>query len=145
MSVNNAIEIRELTAQEMQLLYPLVEQLNDDLEQEQFTIYLADMLENRYRCVGAWGEGKLLGAMGFWVSTRFWTGKFLEIDNVVTDEAARGRGIGAKLAKWVDEEAERLGCSRVIAAVYTRNNAAHRFYARERYDILGFYFTKKLR
>lgn len=144
MAVNDSIEIRELTKDEMALLYPLVKQLNEDMDEATFKRYLTDMLANRYRCVGAWQEGKLLGAIGFWTHTRFWAGKFFEVDNVVTDKSARNKGIGAKLSRWVDDEAKRLGCSRVMAAVYTSNIDAQRFYYRERYSILGFYFTKKL-
>lgn len=144
MPVNSSVEIRELTKEEMKLLFPLIQQLNEGLDEPTFRRYLANMLENRYRCVGAWDGGKLLGAVGFWTHTRFWAGLFLEVDNVVVDKSVRSRGIGETLSRWVDKEAARLGASRVMAAVYATNTDAHRFYARERYSILGFYFTKKL-
>ncbi|MGE0754923.1 MAG: GNAT family N-acetyltransferase [Alphaproteobacteria bacterium] len=144
MPVNSSVAIRELTAEEMPLLYPLVKQLNEGLSQQDFDRFIANMLEHGYRCAGAWQGDKLVGAVGFWTHTRFWAGMFLEVDNVVVDKDARDMGIGASLSRWVDNEAVRMGASRVMAAVYTSNTAAQRFYVREGYSILGFYFTKKL-
>lgn len=141
---NSKLHVREIKPEEMQVIYPLIKQLNPDMTKREFTAFLKEMLAINYRCAGAFRAGKLLGAMGFWTQTRFWTGRFLELDNVVVDAGARGLGIGKNLSDWIDAEAKRLGCTRVLADVFTHSKAAHRFYIRERYDILGFSFGKSV-
>ena len=139
------LEIREIPAGEMAIIYPFIRQLNKDMTEERFTVLLAQMLERGYRCAGAFdAEGKLLGVAGFWELVRFWCGTHIDIDNVVTDESLRGQGIGKKLVAWIENWARARGLSFAVLDAYTHNIDSHRFYFREGYIIRGFHFTKDL-
>ena len=133
------------TPVEMQRIYPLIKQLNPGLTRAEFTDRLKEMMAQNYRCIMATEGAKILGTAGFWQATRFWCGRYMEMDNVVVDRRFRNKGIGALLVRWVEKEARRRKCRLVMAASYAHNTASHRFYFRERYIILGYCFVKKLR
>ena len=55
-------------------------------------------------------------------------GKTLYLDDLCVDEAARGRGIGTALYRFVLDYAERIGCHNVTLNVWEGNDAALAFY-----------------
>ena len=140
----NSFTFRELKAAEMPILFPLIKQLNKSITRRQFNIFLKEALDGGYRCFGYFHGQKLVGACGAWVMTRFWSGKFMEIDNLVVDQGQRNDGIGKLLLDAVEAVAKKEGCQMLLAASYTHNTASHRFYFREKYIIRGFVFTKEI-
>ena len=77
------------------------------------------------------------------VRTTF-SGKRFYVDDLVTDEAARSKGTGAKLIRWLEAEALATGSETVALESATHRVRAHRFYLREGFDIIGFSFRKVL-
>jgi GNAT superfamily N-acetyltransferase len=139
------IKIKELlTPAEFAALYPLIEQLNPELSRKQYNAMLKQARADGYRCFGGYHGKKLVAACGIWIMTRFWCGKFMEIDNLVVDQSQRNAGIGKLLLDEVEAVAKREKCQMVLAASYTHNTASHRFYFREKYIIRGFVFTKSI-
>ena len=55
-------------------------------------------------------------------------GKTLYLDDLCVDEAARGRGIGSALYRFVLDYAKRIGCHNVTLNVWEGNDAALAFY-----------------
>jgi GNAT superfamily N-acetyltransferase len=138
--------IRELaTREEFEALFPLIHQLNPMLEQADFSTRLTAMLANGYRAVVAEEAGEWFGVCGFWVGTRFWCGQYVDVDNVVVEERARGKGVGQQMIRWVEAEAARLGCGIAVLDSYVTYEDAHRFYKREGYEPLGYHFVKRLK
>ena len=54
--------------------------------------------------------------------------KTLYLDDLCVDEAARGRGIGTALYRFVIDYAKRIGCHNVTLNVWEGNDAALAFY-----------------
>ena len=136
----NIIELQ--SHHEFALLYKLIAQLNSKMSEKQFHSLLKEMLPKGYRCIVAVEGNAYVGAAGFWTGTKFWCGRYMEVDNLVVDAHRRGENIGQQLMRWLEVEAQRLGCQLVGLPVYTHNQSAQRFYYREGYGIEGFYFTK---
>ena len=67
----------------------------------------------------------------------------LYVDDLVTDEEQRSRGVGRALIGWIDEEARRIGADAVILDSGTQRTRAHRFYLREGFEIRGFTFYRR--
>lgn len=130
---------------EFSAIYPLIKQINQDMKKSEFNQMLKDMMAQGYRCVGAYKGKKLVGVCGLWIITRFWCGRYIEIDNLVVDKNMRSKGIGALLLKWVEKEAKKQKAHHIGAASYSTEGEAHRFYFKEKFIILGFYFARKLR
>ena len=55
-------------------------------------------------------------------------GKTLYLDDLCVDEAARGRGIGTALYRFVLDYAKKIGCHNVTLNVWEGNDAALAFY-----------------
>ena len=143
--ITTRITLRELTSKaDWQSAYPLLRQQNKTLTITKYRKLLPAMQEKGYRCVGAFSGGELMGIMGFWIGHRFWCEKYIDLDNVVVDEAARSRGIGKKLLDWAEAEGRRQGCKLAVLDSYTTAPRAHRFYYRAGYVALGYHVTKQL-
>ena len=142
---HSQLAIRELQGRPaIEAIFPLVKQVNPQLTIQGFSRCLDDMLARGYRCLGAYSGAKLIGACGLWQGSRFWCGKYMEVDNVVIDLRQRNKGIGKLLMDFAEKEAKRRGCNLVMADSYTYNHASHRFYFREGYIIKGFCFVNEL-
>lgn len=136
--------VRRIETPRAETLYPLIVQLNPTLSFERFCALLRDMLTDSYFLIGAFCGEKLLGVSGCWVATKFYCGRYLEIDNFVVDEPWRGQRVGEKIIQFAIAEAQRLGCEAVMLDVYTDNEAANRFYDRLGFDAIGWHRIVRL-
>lgn len=143
--MDDAIQIRELIGKQAmlnQLL--LIQQLNPGLSSDKYSEMLDTMLANGYRQVGAFHKDECLGLSGFWINTKIYSDKYVELDNVIIDENHRSKKIGKLLCDWIVEEAKQKGCKTAMLDAYVENKQAHRFYFREGYTIRGFHFIKSI-
>jgi GNAT superfamily N-acetyltransferase len=71
-------------------------------------------------------------------------GRKFYIDDLVTDEARRGHGVGRAMLRYLEGEARRLGCQAMVLDSGTQRTRAHKFYFREDFFITSFNFKKQL-
>jgi GNAT superfamily N-acetyltransferase len=64
---------------------------------------------------------------GYRVGENLAWGKFLYIDDLVTDDSERSRGCGRALLAWLREEAQRQGCAQLHLDSGKQRLDAHRF------------------
>lgn len=141
----DVLQITEIQGlEDMARQYALVKCLNPDLGLPRYRQLLIQMLAKGYRMVGAFLGEECVGLSGFWTGTKLYSGKYLEIDNFVIDEARRSAGIGKRLLDWLEQEARRQACETIMLDAYTSNTRGHRFYFREGYIIKGFHFLKRI-
>lgn len=72
-------------------------------------------------------------------------GKFMYIDDLVSDESARGTGLGSRLFDWLVEQARENGCTEFHLDSGVQRLAAHRFYLGKMMDITSHHFAMKLK
>lgn len=134
--------IRQLGPDEIREALPLVKKLNHDISMEDLDQRLTEMLKEDYHCVGVFVDERCIAVAGYWIGHRFWSGKYLEIDNFIVDEEYREKGIGSNLVDWIEAMAREINCRFVVLDAYTTNRPSHRFYYRKGYEIWGFHFVK---
>lgn len=66
------------------------------------------------------------------------------LDDLVTDERERGRGLGATLLDWCVAKARAERCDTFALESGTQRSAAHRFYFRQGLAITSFGFTTSI-
>ncbi len=137
--------IRLLDDDELGIILPLVQALNPKVAPATLAARLEDMRGNGYGCVAAFAGDRCLGIAGLWFGTRFWCGRYVDIDNVIVAEPWRGQGIGQALIGWIEDYARQKGCEKVVLDAYTTNERAHAFYARLGYRVVGLHFDKDLK
>ncbi|MDB6071557.1 MAG: GCN5-related N-acetyltransferase [Verrucomicrobiales bacterium] len=134
--------VRELTPAEFPLILPLIEKHNATFPASELRSRLEKMTTRGYRCIGAFQNDRIVGVAGYWLITRFYSGDYMDVDNVVVDESLRSQGIGTALMEWLEKHAHHLGCRSVMLDSYVTLSRAHRFYFRHGYEILGYHFRK---
>jgi GNAT superfamily N-acetyltransferase len=81
---------------------------------------------------------------GFRLAECLASGKYVYVDDLVTDETHRSSGFGHALLDWIVAYAKQLGCNELHLDSGVQRHAAHRFYLRERMDIVYYHFKKSI-
>lgn len=81
---------------------------------------------------------------GFRLGENLVRGKYLYVDDLITSEAARSRGHGKEMIAWLADLAKGSGCAVLLLDSGVQRFAAHRFYLRERFDIVCHHFMRTL-
>ena len=111
--------------------WPVMRQLRPHLLSDaEFAARWRRQAASGYRLVALWRGGRPVALAGFRVQENLVYGPHLYVDDLVTDEAARGGGHGARLIAWLAEEGRRLGCARLVLDTPLTNVLGHRFYYR---------------
>jgi GNAT superfamily N-acetyltransferase len=139
------LKIIELeTKAEMLNQLPLIQQLYPDFTNQIYSDLLDEMLPNNYKQVIILEDNKSIGLSGFWVGTKLWCGKYLELDNVIVHPNHRSKGVGKLLTEHLNQKAVEIGCKVVALDAYTHNFPAHKFYYNHGFVPKGFHFIKFL-
>ena len=139
------LTLKELkTLPEMLEQLHLIQQLYPDYTIEIYADLLEEMLPNNYKQVVVYENEQSVGLSGFWVGTKLWCGKYLELDNVIVHPNHRSRGVGKLLTEYLNKKAVELNCKSVALDAYTHNFPAHKFYYNHGFVPKGFHFVKFL-
>ena len=101
------VELLELLEKkELLMTLPLLNFLYPELTIDGYSDLLDEVMKSgRYRQLLVKINGQPVGVSGFWIGTKIWSGKYLEIDHFVVDSAFRSRGIGELMVSYLKEEA----------------------------------------
>jgi len=120
--------------------------LNPKFSEDQLQIYLKQMFQlPTYHCFGLYHEDKLIGISSGWITVRFYSGKQLEVDNVIIKESYQSKGLGKLFFEHIEQWAKENDCKTIELNTYVRNTRSHKFYYSLSYSILGFHFWKELK
>ncbi|GGB24743.1 GNAT family N-acetyltransferase [Puia dinghuensis] len=142
---NHTLEFREMTAADSNAIVPLANKLHPGMDAERIRACLAEMFNfPTYHCFGLWQDGKLIAMSNGWITVRFYSGKQLEVDNVIVDPDLRSKGIGKYFFACIRDWAVQHQCKTIELNTFVQNSKSHKFYYNEGYAILGFHFQKLL-
>ena len=121
---------------------PVLQQLRPQLTPEDLATVFASTDGQRPSFFGAFDGEDCLGVCGWRIIVNTSAGRKLYVDDLVTVDSARSRGVGSFLLAHAEEIAVRHRCVRLDLDSGVQRHAAHRFYLRERMIIQSFHFTK---
>jgi GNAT superfamily N-acetyltransferase len=138
--------LRELNGlDEMLQTLDVLQELYPSLTPENYLADLKEMLpNNRYGQVAVFDGDTCVGVSGYWIGTKLWCGKYLEIDNLVVSAKVRSKGVGKMIFDYLAEKAQQEECSMVSLDSYTSNFKAHKFFYNEGFAPKGFHFINIL-
>jgi GNAT superfamily N-acetyltransferase len=139
-----AIEVRLIEPTSLQSIVPLLRQRNGALSLELLAARVAEMAVQGFQCFGAYHQERLIGIAGFWIKTRYHTGRVIEPDGVFVDAGCRSRGIGEMLATCIVEYGKQHECRESELHCYVSNTEAHRFWINQGYRIIALHFGRDL-
>jgi len=139
------MELRELiTKEEMLDNFDLLTEVYPNITPEEYSNELDIMLPHNYGQVGVFEGNICIGMTGYWIGSKLWCGKYMELDNVVISQQHRSKGIGEKLFTHMEKMAEERGCNMLALDSYTDNFPAHKFFYKQGYVPRGFHFINVL-
>jgi GNAT superfamily N-acetyltransferase len=141
---NDRLELRLIEAKNIRQIVPLLHQRNVALSLELLSERVTEMTAQGFQCLGAYRDGQLIAIAGFWVRTRYHTGKLIEPDGVFVDTEHRSDGIGEKMVMWICDFGRRQGCLESELHCYVDNAGAHKFWLNRGYKIIAFHFGKDI-
>lgn len=102
------------------------------------------MASDGYRLTALSEDGTVKAVAGWRLLDMLYCGRFLSVDDLVSDPAARSKGHGKALLDWLKAEARREGCGHLELISNVVREGAHRFYFREGLAVDAFHFRVKL-
>ncbi len=139
------MQIVEITsADDIVETYPIIRQLYTELTEEKYREYVTELLGLGYRRVIAKVGDTCVASAGFLMGVHFRFGKYIYVNDLVTDEDKRSCGAGKALLDWIAAEGKAQHCTTITLACNVDRHRSHRFYFREGYRIHGYYFMKQL-
>ncbi len=139
----NTNSVKLLRQDDLEQIVRLTKQLNPDisiaeLENRQIKMFKFDT----YHCFGLFNKDKLIGVSSGWITIRLYSGKQLEIDNVIIDNFLQSKGYGKLFISEIELWAKNNNCKTIELNTYVQNDKSHKFYFNQGFHILGFHFQK---
>lgn len=139
------MDYKTLTKNDIEEIAILGQQLNPKLTSKQIKTYLLQMFEfETYTCFGVFLNDKLVGISSAWTTVRLYSGKQLEVDNVVIDSSQQSKGLGKMFFEFIENWAKKNEYNTIELNTYVQNSKSHKFYYNLGYSILGFHFWKRI-
>lgn len=143
--ITHSMEIRDLkTKHEMMDTYSVLTEVYPSLTIADYSAELDFMLPMNYGQAAVYENGVCVGVCGYWVGSKLWCGKYLELDNVVISEKYRSKGVGKLLFEFMYHKGTELNVTMLALDSYTSNFKAHKFFYNEGFAPRGFHFIRIL-
>jgi GNAT superfamily N-acetyltransferase len=140
------LTIRELQGKnEMMGQISVLHAIYPSLTVEEYDRELDQMLSHNYGQVAVFDNEICIGLSGFWIGTKLWCGKYLELDNIVVLEKYRSKGVGKLLFDFLHKKAVENDCTMLSLDSYTHNFKAHKFFYNQGFSPKGFHFINILK
>lgn len=120
-------------------------QLRPKLSMDTFVRQVREQHSENYALAFLQKDGTAVAVAGFRIHSCLAVGRFLYVDDLVTDEAMRGEGFGSTLFDWLVSYARERGCRAIQLDSGTQRFEAHRFYLVKGMDITCHHFTMMLK
>jgi ribosomal protein S18 acetylase RimI-like enzyme len=132
-------------AAEVAACFSVISQLRPFLEnEEQWVDRAASLMADGYKILAVWQENDVVAMAGYRLNDNMIHGKFLYVDDLVTDEQHRGSGLGALLLSQLQTQGSLENCNCLVLDTAAINVDARRFYKREGLLDLAVGFVKPL-
>lgn len=131
--------------EELERCYPVMKELRPHLSYEEYLkIYEQSKIADAYELVAVEENNQILAVMGYRFLTDFVRGKHIYIDDLVSTEKVRSKGLGAQLLKFAEQIAIENNCAGLRLCTGIENERGVSFYEREGWTKRAYAFTKKL-
>jgi ribosomal protein S18 acetylase RimI-like enzyme len=104
-------QIRRLEPREWRGIFPLIVQLRPHLDEAEFLRRALRQTHGGYELIGAFRDGKIVGALGMRPVHTLVRGFHLHVDDIVVDEKERKSGCGRALMDYAEADARSRGMS----------------------------------
>jgi GNAT superfamily N-acetyltransferase len=133
------------TDSEIQSTYALMKQLRPHLQEETYVRQIKRLqAEYGYTLIAIYENGEAKAAAGYKICESLAWGKYLYVDDLITDEHSRSKGYAKQLFDWLDEQLIKQQCVGMHLDSGVHRHDAHRFYLNRKLRINAHHFDKKV-
>src|SRR5213082_1206039 len=133
------------TPEQIRRYHPVMRELRPLFQEpEQFLERVLRQHKEGYRLAFLESEGEVRAVAGYRFLESLFSGKFLYVDDLVTQAADRSLGFGGKLFDWLVEQARANNCENLELDSGVQRFDAHRFYLLKRMNISSYHFRIKI-
>ena len=133
------------SAEQIRRCFPVMKQLRTHLEESDFVARMRRQMTTGFCLVCVEEDGAMRAVAGFRIYENLSAGKYLYIDDLVTDADHRSKDFGGKLFDWLVDLARSNRCEVVGLDSGVQRFGAHRFYLRKQMEITSHHFALVLR
>jgi GNAT superfamily N-acetyltransferase len=137
------ISLAETDAQ-IAACFPTLHELRPHLVEAEFVQRVRRQQQSGYQLAYLQLDENVVSVAGFRVSECLASGRFLYVDDLVTQASVRSLGYGDQLFDWLVAYAKSQDCEQLQLDSGVQRFAAHRFYLRKRMEITSHHFALKL-
>jgi len=134
-----------ITHQEIVACHPVLAELRPHLPLHDFATTVERLSGSTGFKLAYLSDGDVKAVAGCRTAEWLHSGKYMEIEDLVTASAARSKGYGAQLFHWLVAEARREECRQLRLVSGVQRADAHRFYERLGMVYEAKYFSLNLR
>jgi GNAT superfamily N-acetyltransferase len=134
-----------LSDNDIQLTYAVMSQLRTHVPEHEYLDRVKRQSQSgNYQVAAVFDDGQVRCVAGYRISECLAWGKFMYVDDLVSDQNGRSKNYGKQMLAWLVDEAKKNGCQEFHLDSGVQRHGAHRFYLRERMDITCFHFARKI-
>jgi len=105
--------------------------LRPHIKVEEFVERVQLQFKGGYQLAAVLDEGNVVAVAGYHLSKNLAWGKYLYVDDLITNQKHRSHGFGRILLNWLRDEAKNNHCDQLHLDSGVQRKDAHRFYERE--------------
>jgi len=129
------------TEEKLRDCFAVMVQLRPHLNLDSFLEKVAIQFQAGYRVVYLKDNDKVMALAGIRISRNLAWGKFLYVDDLVTDANSRSKGYGKQCLDWLIDYAKQNNCEQFHLDSGIQRKDAHRFYEREGLTNMGHHYS----
>jgi GNAT superfamily N-acetyltransferase len=132
------------TPEEITACFTVISELRPHLSPESYMALVERMQKNHGYELVYLDDNGVKAVAGIRIAEWLYTGKYLEIDDLITTAAERSKGYGAILFDWVANYAREQQCVQLRLVSGVQRADAHRFYLNKGMQFEAKYFSLNL-
>ena len=133
------------TDAEITKCYDTMSQLRPQVKKDDFLPRVKRQGKDGYKLAFVEDKDRAVSVAGFRINETLVCGKFMYVDDLVTDEKERSKGYGDKLIDWLMEYAKENQCTQFHLDSNVERFSAHHFYFRKKLAIRCYHFEHVLK
>ncbi|MDM8559920.1 GNAT family N-acetyltransferase [Candidatus Parabeggiatoa sp. HSG14] len=130
--------------EDIESCYSVMVQLRPHLSQSEFIQRVKRQMQDGYKLAFLESKTGICAVAGFRISENLAWGKFLYLDDFVSDENHRSKGSGKQFFSWLIDYGHAQGCKQFHLDSGVQRFLAHKFYFREGMKIMSYHFSMEL-
>ena len=128
-----------------EMVLNLLRQLNPKMDINSIENILIKRNEtNGHNCFALFENNQLIGISSGYSIIRIYSGKQLELENVIIDSKIQSKGYGKYFINAIKKWSLNNNYRSIGLNAYVQNSRSHKFYLNEGFKVLGFHFVKNL-